>query len=67
MNYGLTAAVSRSLDVTETEADVIIGEQVEIGLDMLSNDRLDIEDVEELMYDMGIDPDYMDEFLMRFC
>ena len=26
---------------------------------------LDIEDVEELMMEMGVEPDYMEEFLMR--
>lgn len=46
MNYGLTSVVRLILDVTETEADVIIEEQVDIALDMMSNDRLDIEDVE---------------------
>lgn len=63
--YGLTAQVSRSLGVTIMEANDIINEQASIGRDMLANDRLDIEDVEELMSDMGIEPDYMDEFLLR--
>lgn len=61
----LTELVSQSLGVTMTEADEIIDEQASIGLDMRTNDRLTIEDVDELMYDMGVEPDYMEEFLMR--
>lgn len=34
---------------------------------MMANEGLDIEDVEELMYDMGIEPDYLDEFLLKMC
>lgn len=64
---GLTAMVSKSLGVSSSEADVIIDEQASIGLDMMANEGLDIEDVEELMYDMGIEPDYLDEFLLRMC
>ena len=63
--YGLTAMVSRSLEVTEEEANVIIDEQARIGQDMITNDGCDIEDIEELMYDMGVEPDYLDEFLLR--
>lgn len=63
--YGLTAQVSRSLGVSANEANEIIREQASIGHDTLANDRLDIEDVEELMYDIGVEPDYMDEFLLR--
>ena len=61
----LTELVSQSLGVTMTEADEIIDEQASIGLDMRTNDRLTIEDFDELMYDMGVEPDYMEEFLMR--
>lgn len=64
---GLTAMVSKSLGVSAREADMIIDEQASIGLDMMANESLDIEDVEELMYDMGIEPDYLDEFLLRMC
>lgn len=64
---GLTEMVSKSLGVSSREADVIIDEQASIGLDMMANEGLDIEDVEELMYDMGIEPDYLDEFLLRMC
>lgn len=62
---GPTALISKSLVVSLQEADEIIDEQASIGLGMMANDRLDIEDVEELMYDMGIEPDNMDDFLMR--
>ncbi len=65
MAHGLTEAVSRSLEISEKDADRIIDEQASLGLDMLTNDNLDIEDVEELMMDMGVEPDYMEEFLMR--
>lgn len=63
----LTELVSQSLGVTMTEADEIIDEQARIGLDMIANDRLTIEDVDELMYDMGVEPDYLYEFLLRMC
>lgn len=66
-NYGLTAMVSRSLEVTEEEANVIIDEQASIGMDLICNDDCSIEDIEELMYDMGVEPDYLDEFLLRMC
>ena len=66
-NYGLTAMVSRSLEVTEEEANAIIDEQASIGMDLISNDDCSIEDIEELMYDMGVEPDYLDEFLLRMC
>ena len=59
--------VSRSLGVSAKEADDIISEQAQIGLDMMANEGLDIEDVEDLMMDMGIEPDLMDEFLLRMC
>lgn len=49
---GLTAMVSKSLGVSVREADVIIDDQARIGLDMMANEGLDIEDVYELMYDM---------------
>ena len=65
MNYGLTAMVSRSLEVTEVEANTIIDEQADLGRDMLDSGNCDIEDIEELMYDMGVEPDYLDEFLLR--
>lgn len=65
MGYGLTAMVSRSLEVTEDEANIIIEEQASIGQDMIVNEGCDIEDIEELMYEMGVEPDYMEEFLMR--
>ena len=64
---GLTESVSRSLEISEEEADKIIDEQAQLGLDMMSNEGLDIEDVEDLMADMGIEPDLMEEFLMRMC
>ena len=57
--------VSRSLQVTEDEADVIINEQASIGRDLIANDDCSIEDIEELMYDMGVEPDNLDEFLLR--
>lgn len=63
--YGLTAMVSRSLEVTEVEANTIIDEQADLGRDMLDSGKCDIEDIEELMYDMGVEPDYLDEFLLR--
>ena len=63
--YGLTAMVSRSLEVTEVEANTIINEQADLGRDMLDSGNCDIEDIEELMYDMGVEPDYLDEFLLR--
>ena len=66
-SYGLTAMVSRSLEVTEEEANTIIDEQASIGMDLLSNDDCSIEDIEDLMYDMGVEPDYLDEFLLRMC
>lgn len=70
MDYGLTAMVSRSLEVTEDEANVIIDEQASIGIDLINDESCrieDIEDIEELMYDMGVEPDYLDEFLLRMC
>lgn len=63
--YGLTAMVSRSLEVTEVEANTIIDEQADLGRDMLDSGNCDIEDIEELMYDMGVEPDDLDEFLLR--
>lgn len=59
--------VSRSLEVTEDEANTIIDEQADLGRDMLDSGNCDIEDIEELMYDMGVEPDYLDEFLLRMC
>lgn len=67
MDYGLTAMVSRSLEVTEDEANIIIDEQASIGIDLLNDESCSIEDIEELMYDMGVEPDYLDEFLLRMC
>lgn len=67
MGYGLTAMVSRSLEVTEDEANVIIDEQASIGIDLINDESCRIEDIEELMYDMGVEPDYLDEFLLRMC
>lgn len=67
MDYGLTAMVSRSLEVTEDEANIIIDEQASIGLDLINDESCSIEDTEELMYDMGVEPDYLDEFLLRMC
>lgn len=67
MDYGLTAMVSRSLEVTEDEANIIIDEQADLGRDMLDSGNCDIEDIEELMYDMGVESDYLDEFLLRMC
>ena len=65
MNYGLTAMVSRSLEVTEDEANIIIDEQASIGINLIDDESCSIEDIEELMYDMGVEPDYLDEFLLR--
>lgn len=59
--------VSRSLEVTEDEANVIIDEQASIGIDLINDESCRIEDIEELMYDMGVEPDYLDEFLLRMC
>ena len=67
MDYGLAAMVSRSLEVTEDEANIIIDEQASIGIDLISDESCSIEDLEELMYDMGVEPDYLDEFLLRMC
>lgn len=67
MDYGLTAMVSRSLEVTEDEANIIIDEQASIGIDLLNDESCSIEDIEELMCDMGVEPDYLDEFLLRMC
>ena len=67
MDYGLTAMVSRSLEVTEDEANVIIDGQASIGIDLINDESCSIEDIEELMYDMGVEPDYLDEFLLRMC
>lgn len=61
----LTDAVAKSLDVTEQEADQIIDETANLADDMLSEGDLRYEDVEELMYDMGVEPDYMMKFLER--
>lgn len=58
MDYGLTAMVSRSLEVTEDEANIIIDEQASIGKKLISNGDCSIEDIDELMYDMGVEPDY---------
>ena len=65
MAHGLTEAVSKSLEISKKDAERIIDEQASLGFDMLANDRLDIKDVEDLMMDMGVEPDYMEEFLMR--
>lgn len=65
MDYGLTAMVSRSLGVTEEEANVIIDEQASIGRNLINDESCSIEDIEELMYDMGVEPDNLDEFLLR--
>lgn len=67
MAHGLTEMVSRSLDITKKEADVIIDEQASIGRDLISDESCSIEDIEDLMYDMGVEPDYLDEFLLRMC
>ena len=67
MDYGLTAMVSKSLEITEKEANRIIDEQASIGRDMISDESCSIEDIEDLMYDMGVEPDYLDEFLLRMC
>ena len=67
MAHGLTEMVSRSLDITEKEADVIIDEQASIGRDLISDESCSYEDIEELMYDMGVEPDFLDEFLLRMC
>ena len=61
----LTESVANSLNVSENEADKIIDEQASIGRDLLSDGDLTYGDVEELMYDMGIEPDHMEEFLER--
>ena len=66
-NYGLTAMVSRSLGVTDDEANIIIDEQASIGMDLISSGDCSIEDIYELMYDMGVEPDNLDEFLFRMC
>ena len=66
MDYGLTAMVSRSLGVTE-EANVIIDEQASIGRNLINDESCSIEDIEELMCDMGVEPDNLDEFLLRMC
>lgn len=65
MDYGLTAMVSRYLGVTEDEANIIIDEQARIGIDLISDETCSIEDIDELMYDMGVEPDNLDEFLLR--
>lgn len=67
MGYGLTAMVSRSLEVTEDEANIIIDEQASIGIDLINDESCRIKDIEELMYDIGVEPDYLDEFLLRMC
>ena len=67
MDCGLTTMVSKSLEVTEDEANIIIDEQVSIGRDMIIDESCSIEDIEDLMYDMGVEPDYLDEFLLRMC
>lgn len=67
MDYGLTAMVSRSLEVTEDEANIIINEQASIGMGLINDESCSIEGIEELMYDMGVEPDYLDEFLLRMC
>ncbi len=61
----LTDAVSRSLEITEKEADRFIEEQASIGREMLTDEECRIEDIEDLMYEMGVEPDYLEEFLMR--
>lgn len=67
MDYGLTSMVSRSLGVTYEEANVIIDEQASIGRNLINDESCSIEDIEELMYDMGVEPDNLDEFLLRMC
>ena len=68
MANGLTEMVSKALSVNENEANQIIDEQASYCLDLMSSDGgLNIEDVEEAMMDMGVEPDYMDEFLLRIC
>ncbi len=61
----LTELVSRSLGITESEANSIIDEQANIGADLLKRGELEYDDVVFLMADMGIEPDNMEEFLMR--
>lgn len=63
----LTEAVSTSLGIKEGDANEVINEQVEYCQDLLKDNDLRFEDIEQAMYDMGIEPDYMDEFLLRFC
>lgn len=67
MAHGLTEMVSRSLDITEKEANVIIDEQASIGRNLINDELCSIEDIEELMNDMGVEPDFLDEFLLRMC
>lgn len=64
---GLTSSVMHSMNMTEDEANELISEQADYCLDLMSDGCCDIEDIEEAMMDMGIEPDYMDEFLLRMC
>ena len=65
MTNELTKAVSNSLGVTEDEAEDIINEQATIGRDMLSSGDFSVSSFDDLLYDMGIEPDYMMDFLDR--
>ena len=51
----------------KTEANIIIDEQASIGRDLINDELCSIEDIEELMNDMGVEPDFLDEFLLRMC
>ena len=61
----LTERVVKSLDVSEKDANEIIDEQANIGREMLYDGDLNYGDVEDLMYEMGVEPDDMEEFLLR--
>lgn len=61
----LVENVSKSLGISKKEANEIIDEQAQIGRELLGEGDLTYSDVEDLMYDMGIEPDCMEEFLFR--
>lgn len=61
----LTEQVSQALGVTLEEADEVIENEAGYCSELLETGDLDYEAVVQAMADMGIEPDNMDEFLLR--
>lgn len=61
----LTEQVSQALEVTLDEAEEIIETEAGYCSELLDTGELDYEAVVQAMADMGIEPDNMDEFLLR--